>query len=73
MAPPNDERSTDSKNLVGLAGRILGSWGYTTRTLVLVAALLAVTFGGLYLASADISIGPLHVRGRANPSEATVP
>ncbi|UKD50798.1 hypothetical protein L3Q65_00450 (plasmid) [Amycolatopsis sp. FU40] len=76
LAPPNDgndERSTTTpRDMIGLTGRILGSWGYTTRTLVLTGALLAVTFAGLCLGSVDISVGPVHVRGRAYP-ETTAP
>lgn len=73
LAPPNDERSTDPRDLIRLAGRILGSWGHTTRTLVLTGTLLAVTFAGLHLASADISVGPVHLRGRAHPEGTVAP
>ncbi|WP_409186523.1 hypothetical protein F9C11_20730 [Amycolatopsis sp. VS8301801F10] len=73
MALPNDERSTEPRDLIRLAGRILGSWGHTARTLVLTGTLLAVIFAGLHLASADISVGPVHLRGRAHPESAIAP
>lgn len=75
-APPkheNDERSTTPRDLIGLTGRILGSWGYTTRALVLAGALTAVTFAGLCLAPVDITVGPVHVRGRAHPETTAAP
>lgn len=48
-------------SVIGLAGRIVGSWPSTWRTLVLVVVIVAVVALALWLVPMAVELGPMRI------------
>ncbi len=57
-ALPSDQRSLDP---IGLIDRILSSWPYLLRLIVLVIVVTALITGCLWLLNAGLTIGPVQI------------
>lgn len=55
------ERHDERRALIGLAGRVLGTWGHTARLLAIVTVVLGVFITGLWLLQVEVDLGPLHI------------
>ncbi|NBH02177.1 hypothetical protein [Amycolatopsis sp. SID8362] len=57
------ERRDERREALAFASRILSSWGYTARMIVLVGTLLAILVSGIGLLQLTVDLGPVRVSG----------
>jgi hypothetical protein len=68
VSPGPAEPAAARHTLLGLAARLLTSWGHTARAIALLVTLLGLLIIGVGLMQITVDVGPVHISGRSDPA-----